>query len=49
MGTNVTDTGLLNLQELTQLQHLSLQGSPKVTDAGVRELKKALPHCNIRR
>tara|TARA_B100000809_G_scaffold229923_1_gene243907 strand:- start:322 stop:438 length:117 start_codon:yes stop_codon:yes gene_type:complete len=36
----------VHLNGLTQLQDLGLQQT-KVTDAGVAELKKALPDCKI--
>ena len=38
--------GLTHLKGLTKLEHLGLQGT-LVTDAGVAELKKALPKCII--
>src|SRR5436190_11057360 len=37
-GTQVTDAGLKELKDLTQLKELSLYG-PQVTDAGLKELK----------
>ena len=37
---------LVHLKGLTKLQALYLNGT-KVTDAGVAELKKALPNCKI--
>ena len=42
----ITDAGLVHLKGLTGLQTLNLAGT-KVTDAGVAELKKALPNCEI--
>jgi len=44
----ITDAGLKELFGLTSLQSLSLAGT-KVTDAGLKELKKALPECKIRK
>jgi Leucine-rich repeat (LRR) protein len=43
----VTDAGLKELAGLTSLQSLNL-ASTKVTKAGVEQLKKALPECQIR-
>jgi len=37
---------LVHLKELISLQWLDLS-STKVTKAGVKELSKALPNCNI--
>jgi len=45
-GTQVADAGLVHLEGLTRLQWLRLVGT-KVTDAGVRELQKALPNAHI--
>jgi hypothetical protein len=45
----VTDKGLKELAELKGLQLLFLNGCKGVTDAGVAELQKALPDCNIQR
>lgn len=42
VGKAVTDAGLERLKGLSKLTHLNVQGT-KVTDAGVQELKKALP------
>jgi internalin A len=44
----VTDTSLKELKELKQLTLLNLKRT-QVTDAGVAELKKALPKCQILR
>jgi hypothetical protein len=46
--TPISDAGLEHLKGLTQLQGLMLAHT-KVTDAGVRELQKALPKCSIGR
>jgi hypothetical protein len=40
--TRVTDKGLRTLKGLTALRRLDLTGT-KVTDAGVKDLKKTLP------
>ena len=45
-GYKLTDTGLVHLKGLTNLQSLSLI-STKVTDAGVKDLQAALPNCKI--
>jgi len=44
----VTDAGLKELISLKNLQTLLLGGT-QVTDAGVVELRKALPKCVINR
>jgi Leucine-rich repeat (LRR) protein len=44
----VTDADLKELAHLKNLTTLNLSFT-KVTDAGVRELQKALPKCSIRR
>ena len=46
IGTEITDARWVHLKELTPLKELTLYKS-KVTDAGVRELRKALPYCLI--
>jgi len=45
-GTEVTDAHVVHLKGLTSLQSLYL-GNTQVTDAGVNELQKALPNCQI--
>jgi hypothetical protein len=45
-GTKITDAGLVYLKGLTNLTFLTL--SKEVTDAGLAELRKALPDCDIR-
>jgi len=42
----VTDAGLVHLKGLTQLRTLNLSLT-QITDAGVAELKKSLPKCEI--
>ena len=42
----VTDASLKDLATLKNLTGVTLHGT-KVTDAGVTELQKALPNCNI--
>ena len=44
-STQVTDSGLEHLKGLSQLKSLYL--STKVTLAGVRRIKQALPNCTI--
>ncbi len=44
--TKVTDAGLIHLHGLTKLEGLDLGGT-KVTDAGAKGLRKALPNCTI--
>jgi hypothetical protein len=45
-GTAVTDAGLQKLAALPQLKRLYVWQS-KVTPAGIEELKKKLPKCQI--
>ena len=45
---NITDTGLVHLKGLTNLQYLNLMGT-QITDSGVAELQKALHNCEINR
>jgi len=40
---------LVHLKGLTNLTNLILPYHTQVTDAGVAELKKALPNCDINR
>ena len=42
----ITDAGLVHLKGLANLQGLTLGGT-QVTVAGVAELQKALPNCEI--
>lgn len=46
-GTQISDDGLICIKKLKQLQLLKLE-TTKVSDAGVAELQKALPNCDIR-
>ena len=50
---NVTDAGLVHLKDLTNLDHLYLEGTylpgTQVTDAGIAKLQQALPKCTIHR
>src|SRR5262249_11425215 len=46
-SSRMTDTGLKELAGLKSLQTLTLDQTTQVTDAGVRELQKALPNCKI--
>ena len=45
---DLTDAGLVHIKGLTKLGNLDLSFS-QVTRAGIAELKKALPKCNIGR
>ena len=44
--TRVTDAGLVHLKGLTNLKNLGLSNT-KITRAGIAELQKALPNCEI--
>jgi hypothetical protein len=44
--TGVTDAGLDNLCGLTRLETLRLSGT-QVTEAGITNLRNALPNCEI--
>jgi hypothetical protein len=46
LGDRITDAGLSNLQSLSQLHTLNLR-TTRVTEAAIRDLHKALPHCTI--
>ena len=46
--TRVTDTGLMHLKGLTNLRIVDLRGT-NVTNAGAKELKRALPRLTIMR
>jgi hypothetical protein len=49
-STEVRDAGLRNLAAMTKLEVLYMNGKmPNVTNAGIEELKKALPGCRIER
>jgi hypothetical protein len=45
-GDDVTDATLKDLRDFKGLKEL-LTKETKITDAGRKELKKALPKCNI--
>ncbi|MBT4867125.1 MAG: hypothetical protein HON53_18630 [Planctomycetaceae bacterium] len=45
-NTRVTDGGLEHLNGLTNLRFLALKHT-RVTEEGVKELKAALPQCEI--
>lgn len=47
-GSSVTDKGMEHLKKLESLQEIVLIGT-KVSEAGCRELREALPNCTIRR
>jgi hypothetical protein len=42
----VTDAGLAHLKQMKSLRTLTLE-STKVTEAGIAELKAALPECKV--
>ncbi len=44
----MTDAGLLDLEELSQLKELHLKKT-HVTNEGVKKLQQALPNCKIER
>ena len=46
-GTKVTDAGLKELVALKGLTTLNLAYCPQVTGAGLKELRQALPKCEI--
>ena len=46
-GTPITDAGLAHLTGLIGVGCSLEVGGSQVTDAGVAELRKALPNCNI--
>ena len=48
-GTGFTDAGLSKLKDLPQLKILDLRRVAKVTDAGISELRKALPGLQVNR
>jgi len=48
-NTRVTDAGLKELAKLQSLQTLNLWLAQSVTEAGVKDLRKALPDCKISR
>ena len=47
--TSITDAGLEHLRGLTKLTDLYLSDNTQITNAGVANLQKALPHCRIDR
>jgi hypothetical protein len=48
VGPRLSDAGLVHLKGLTNLSYLQLDGT-QVTDAGVKELTRALPSLRIMR
>ena len=46
-GVTITNIGLEHLTELTHLTYLGISASTRVTDEGVKRLRKALPNCHI--
>ena len=46
--TPITDSDLVHLFGLAELRELDLMYTPFVTDSGYKELRKALPKCDIR-
>ena len=49
MGTRITDAGLAHVEGISQLQVLHLYQCRQVTDAGLADLKNALPKLKISR
>jgi hypothetical protein len=45
-NTGITDEAVKALEQMTYLTELDVRGT-KVTEAGARQLKKALPQCRI--
>ena len=43
----ITDAGMTHLAELTELQSLYIAKCKRVTDAGMKKLKEALPGCKF--
>ena len=39
----------MHLKGMTGLRRLNLYGDTKVTDAGIADLQKVLPNCEIRK
>ena len=48
LPSQITDTGLVHIKGLTHLQGLTLVDS-QISDAGITELKQALPNCTVLR
>ena len=48
LAAEASDAGLVHLKEVTALQKLVISGT-HVTDAGVNDLKEALPNLTIER
>ena len=48
VGTKITDAGLADIKGLTKLRKLRLGFNPMITRAGIADLQKALPNCDIR-
>jgi len=43
----ITDTGLVQLKGMANLEKLMFFGCPGITEQGVANLRKALPKCSI--
>jgi hypothetical protein len=48
-GPGITDAGLVHLKALTTLRELVLGDNRGVTEAGLKDLQKSLPHLTIKR
>lgn len=46
-NAKITDAGLVHLQSLPKVKSITLSNNQKVTDAGKKKLKEALPKVNI--
>ena len=43
----ITDRGLVHLVAMDNLKHVLLGGCENITPAGVKDLKKRIPHCRV--
>lgn len=46
-GAHITDASVPDLKKMTRLTSLNV--GPKMSDAGIEELRKALPGCQVER
>jgi hypothetical protein len=45
----MTDAGLKHFEALNNLRYIYFLGEGNISDAGIAELRKALPNCKIKR